>query len=526
MIWAVIALLNAYVLGELGMYGRNTLDRHPDWFLGKVLVQRQPFGSSEVRVSRNLLAQNRLNLDAWYGSHELYCNRVLKVDRVRFRFRLADGAYVCFGVRTREGLRGVCLSRTAAFALDADERCAFRSREPLALPALDGGWHRCEVTPDSVAVDGVSVKLPLAVLGEGIYGFRGSTAAAQVDDVEFGEFLEDFRNDRHAAGVWLYSAVLVVAVSVVSYLWQRFRRRPLREAILRTVLFNLGLAALLVSWLAFDYVYWSKTHNFYLSAEGARRRFCRLFNAVDPLPSQVSGPTGAVRQFLNAPPEADLVAFQNYRVQVFREGQTFFLKDEVDAIVQFRRAHPRARRSVLFLGSSQTWGEGAYRDEQTMLARVAELLGPDTEVVNAARQGTNAVVLRHRYMVHLHAFQPDLVVVNLGNNDEDLTQFAGSLRRIYEFNKVLSVPTLFSLEANNPENPPDGPPHLARKHRIMKDLAARLGAPVVDLDGFLRSHLGSGFLWWDHVHPTSHGHALAGQFLADAVLKEWRKPRP
>jgi len=525
---AVVAAFNALVLGELGIYGRNTLERHPEWFLGKVLVQRQPFGASECRVSRNLMAQNRLNLDAWYGSQELYYNRVLQVDRVRFRFRLAEKAYVCFVVRTREGFRGVCLSRRAdvpTSAFDADDGCGFRQRQPLAL-AVEGGWHRCEVTADSVAVDGEAVKLPLPVLGEGVYGFRGSTAAAQVDDVELGDVVrEDFRNDRHAGVVWVLALALVVLVSLVVFLLNRARRRTVREALLWTLLANLVLAGVLVSALLFDYVFWSKQHNFYEPAEDFRRRRLRIFDRVDPI---LSAGTDTVRPFLAAPPAATAPDYHRYRVQVHRDGAVFELKDELEDILAYRRTYPRAKRSVLFLGSSQTWGEGAYRDDEGMVSRAAQLLGPDAEVINGARQGTNSVEVRHRYTDHLYHFQPDLVVINLSNNDNSPEEFAENLKLIHEFNRNQGVPTLFVLEANNPENPPDGLPHLESKHKVMRELAAQLRVPLVDLHAFLQepADFASGFLWWDNVHPSSQGHKLAGRFLAEEVLREWQKPRP
>lgn len=530
MLVSLVVAFNALVLGEIGMYGRNTLERHPAWFLGKVLVNRQPFGASECRVSRNLMAQNRLNLDAWYGSQELYYNRVIKVDRVRFRFRLAPQAYVCFQVRTAQGFRGVCLSRHPDFptsAFDADEGCGFRERKPLGLPALDGTWHTCEVLGESVVVDGKSAPLPLPVLGEGVYGFRGSTAAAQVDDVEFGDVVrESFRNDRGAGAVWTMGLALAVLFSLGVFVLNRARRRSPREALLWTLLANLVLAGVLVVGLVFDYAFWSRKHNFYEPTEEFRRRRMRVFEWVDPLPAPE--PTDAVRKFLNAPPAAAPVLYHQYRIQVYRDGQVFLLKDTLEDILEYRRTHPRAKRSVLFLGSSQTWGEGAYRTDQAMVARAAERLGPDAEVINGARQGTNSVEVRHRYSSHLYHFQPDLVVVNLGNNDNTPEQFRQNLQMIHEFNQTQGVPTLFVLEANNPENPPDGPPHLEAKHKVMKEVAARLGVPVVNLDAWLKepANFKSGFLWWDNVHPSSQGHKLAGRFLAEAVLREWQKPRP
>jgi cob(I)alamin adenosyltransferase len=86
----------------------------------------------------------------------------------------------------------------------------------------------------------------------------------------------------------------------------------------------------------------------------------------------------------------------------------------------------------------------------------------------------------------------------------------------------------FVLEPNSLELPSRD---LPAKHAILREVAAALDVPVVDLPAAIgrAEREDAGFLWWDPVHPTSFGQALAAEAIAGGVLEptDWaREFRP
>ncbi len=490
LVLAVLALVaGTAILTEIGLNSRNTLDHHPEWFLGKTLMARPPVGFGESRIYRNLLARNRLNLGVFHGFQEVLSVKPLVLERAHFRFRLAEGAYLDVIVgKTGAGFNGVRLGATS-FAFRAEPDGGFTSHEPLNLK-VGPGWHECDVTPDFLYFDnGDPLPLPGFPPHAGLFGFRGSLANVEVDDVKLnGGPTETFRNDRNAVPVALECFGLLFLPTALIALASRKNR------LLRTVAFLL-LADLVLGlfWLV-DYTVLSSAYLSYYKLEQARLRVVqRLFGGVDPLPAEVKSEL--------SPQEARP---SDYRLTAWRDGKNFLFSDSADGVAQYRKEHPQPKLSVLLLGTSQTWGEGAYEMDETLDRYLAEALPPGSEVVNAARRGSNSAELAHRYFDHLYHLKPDRIVVNLGNNDLAAGPLAECLKGFSH------LPVLLCLEANSPEEPYLS---LKAKHEAMRGT----GLPCLDLHAFLARQQG-GILWWDKVHLTSYGQKLAARFLADELV--------
>ena len=145
------------------------------------------------------------------------------------------------------------------------------------------------------------------------------------------------------------------------------------------------------------------------------------------------------------------------------------------------------------------------RMDSTNISRIAGLLDP----------------LWESYQEITNGCRPDLVVVNLGNNDNPET-FRLRLNDILNLNAKRKIRTILLLEANSPGA--IVAPALS-KHGIMKELGTKYDVPVLDLHGFVKeeSNKESGFLWWDTVHLTSYGQGLVAKWLAPALTREIRK---
>jgi lysophospholipase L1-like esterase len=203
--------------------------------------------------------------------------------------------------------------------------------------------------------------------------------------------------------------------------------------------------------------------------------------------------------------------------QAWRRAQV----EEVDAGIQARCAAGKAAGTVrvLCVGSSQTWGAGAAAPGEGFVEVLERRLrasappGRVLECVNAGVSGLNSAWLWRLYRERWLALEPDVVVVNLSNNDQRADVFERALTSLLDVDERLGIETVFALEANSAEA---SPAELAL-HATMRRVGEARGIPVVDVHAYLKERRGAGFLWWDFVHPTSLGHGLIAEALEPAV---------
>ena len=173
---------------------------------------------------------------------------------------------------------------------------------------------------------------------------------------------------------------------------------------------------------------------------------------------------------------------------------------------------------ILFLGTSQMWGSGAASPKERIASKVSSLLntgasGRNIYVINASKRGSNSFELLSSCKDHLYLFRPDLIILDLSNND-DARSFDKGLRSLLEWTASIHSKTLFILEANSPEVD-----KIRDRHAIMRNISTQYHVPLLDLNGYLTSDgvYDSGFLWWDLVHLTSYGQELAAEFIAKGI---------
>jgi len=176
---------------------------------------------------------------------------------------------------------------------------------------------------------------------------------------------------------------------------------------------------------------------------------------------------------------------------------------------------------ILFVGSSQTLGGGTSYNNENFVRIVERKLNERNnkniyyECINGGVAGFESKTLFHIYEDEWLTLKPKLVVINLSNNDSDRAVFSQYLERFVALNKSQGIQTAFILEANSIEENPGSLP----LHSVMKKIGKKYKIPVMNLHQFLLDNYNKGFLWWDPVHLASFGHALAGNFLTDEILK-------
>jgi lysophospholipase L1-like esterase len=198
---------------------------------------------------------------------------------------------------------------------------------------------------------------------------------------------------------------------------------------------------------------------------------------------------------------------------------------------QVRGLPPKSDRTirVAFLGTSQTWGSGAERISETFVARchglLAQALGDiSVETYNFSISGVSSTELLGKYAESWRFSQPDLLVINLSNNDRRPDTLTANLRTLAHQTRAAGGRVVFLLEPNAAEVEHRG---LQEKHSAIQRLGQELGVPVWNLDGYLSSDpvYDSGMMWWDKVHLTSYGHGVVAEWLAPQMLAMIRSGR-
>jgi lysophospholipase L1-like esterase len=187
---------------------------------------------------------------------------------------------------------------------------------------------------------------------------------------------------------------------------------------------------------------------------------------------------------------------------------------------------PAGVRRILFLGTSQTWGSGAARGEDVWVHRLEATLnaaaapGERYELIDGGLPGEISSKVRKVFERHWIGWRPELVVVNLGNNDRDPALLAQELERIAALCAERDIRVAFVPEPNSVESRDEKSLRgLVAKHDALRAVAARRGIPVLEVHAPLAAERDSGFLWWDRVHLTSYGQERLAALLVGPVLE-------
>ncbi len=566
-VWSAvaIALVLGTLLAEFGGYARNTLRNHPAWASGKLLLADAVMGAGQAFETRNLLHGNRLNLGEWHGFNQILLNRVFALGELEADVRLAQGAYVHLLVGgTAEGARALRLSRSGKrppAIMHLTVRGELRDVRPVSGARSGDDWHRVRVraTEDRVLfeLDGA----PVAEIAGGlpdrqVVGFWSGLHPVTVDNVRVTDAAgavvidEGFSLEANA-GVRRLACIAGVLLLVGAYVGTgHWLGADPRRNLFRLVGFAFVGALVLLSLFAFDRYWWSARYPYEglipwraeHDARGGLESFRRgvfapfsVFDAADAV-----GPEARVahRRF------ADLRSFLGLRSrESAAEVQTLTWDpaappatavgvanptlEEFSSVVAARDAS--GSYDVAWLGTSQTWGSGAAHGLERLASRATEQLyyrsGGRIPMgsFNFSRCGSYIDQLVQERWPSIVDLGPDVIVLNLGNNDHPDT-FEADLRDLVVRAKRVTDAVLVVLEAKNNERVYG---NIRRNHAAARRVAGELAVPVFDLHAHLLTvqQEDRGLLFWDPVHLTSFGQKLAGEALAAAIVRHFGAPR-
>ena len=484
-LWLIMTLLAALPISGLAQGFRHTLDNREHWESTKPSLLYNLMGAVAYTTTPVTLTTNALNLGAWHGFQEVVTRELVNPTSLSFRMQLpGESSLSLIYNKTDKGFSGIRLSTSPnhpseRFTATAGGR--FLTRAPLSVPALGEAWHtvtlRVEGDQIQVTLDGE----PLARFTETMaprqqVGFRGGVTYAFVDDVTLATaedataLVDDFSPPSGYLGVLLWT-FLILACGIGGLAWLLARRGGRGWHFALAI--DLALIIIATPVYAADRLFLAERHGY------------------SKLHFQVTKALGI------------------YSNPVFGSRQ-----DTVDRLAAASAAaQPSTLPRILFIGSSQTWGSGASGDDTHMIHLVTQGLnaeGARFDVANASIQGAKSPFLLERYTAEWHRWEPQIMVLNLSTNDVDVVAYEASLRAFVTGNNAQKVRTIFILEPNASDSTREP---VEPKHVVMRKVAEELKVPVIDLHAHLIAERGAGLLWWDHVHLTDAGQAVAAEFL-------------
>lgn len=472
----------------MGLQRGNTLHANGRWTSTKVGLEYGILGSVSFVVTRTALHLDRLDPGVWHGYHEILHREPSDVARMELRFKLGRPAHL-IAIPRHDGDRfeAVRVSSDPGFpsaCLAGDAEGGFTVNGPLGTGPLDDGWHRLALVREGsrwqVRLDGETIgACDARIEGPARFGLRGSAERKTwfddvvVEDADGTTVREDFARREGAAG-WFAGALAVLLLLYAGVALASRRRGAVHSALAATHV--AVLPSLLMVW-AVDTFYLGRVHP-------DRIDFDRY-----PYENRIEYESAVRRRLASSP-----------------QGPP-----------------PPGVRRVLLVGTSQTWGSGARTEAETWGARLEAGLqgqaadGERFEVIDTGIPGLQARHLVPLFEDEWLSLEPELVIVNLSNNDRDLDAFRSALERLAGLCAERGIRAVFVPEANTVEARGEkGLRGLEARHDVVRDVAARWAIPVVETHGPMAERNDEGFLWWDRVHLTSFGHRMLAGLLLDA----------
>ncbi len=468
MLFACVALLTEAVL-----YSQNSLYLNNQWIVQKRMLNMGLMGADEFLLTRIPLAQNVLNLGTYFGYQKVIYKEPMHMEKVEFKIQLEDQSYLDFIYnKTQNGYSGLRLDSRAnkfsmSFESTNDEQ--FASKNIIPNFFISAGLHNIslENVTDGLMlkVDGTSVLLAkLAKMQFGQIGFQNGRGQVKVDDLTLYQLKQpvkkiSFRNSKNWLLLFFLNVGFVIILQTVlsRFVFEKFFVRT-KKSLFTYILLLFVVCFCSTCWYIFDYAYYSKL----TPAESGITRPLFSLGQGYAVPS-IESVRNTVFNFWYKFSGGEMITHRGvedrgYPLARIFEGPIYCgIKNQTCQEGLPEKLNARKLKStdyrILFIGSSQTVGAGAEKLEDTFFVHVHKYLSLkiDVESINASVSGKSSGFLLNEYRNKYVQLKPDVVIINLSNNDLSTLQFVDNMNEFLNLNQSAGIQTLFLEEANSGE---------------------------------------------------------------------------
>lgn len=489
----VLILASAYFFAKIRSSPAGNFFDNGTWTSTKAALEKRPMGAFAFLVTKVALAEKNLNLGAWNGFQEVLYKERVDPSSVEFDFFLTEYAYFSFiFCKNGEGFSGIRLSNDERFDpvyFHASPEGEFLNKTALTVRNLrKEQWNHFKM---DFSVDNFSLSINHSPVGSfpskgvknQIIGFRGSMNEAFIDNVTIRSnssvIRERFEVDQKKTGSFLLFASVFLAVNGMVWIALRMKKR----ALFRLCIINISLFACVFI--------------LYTYTQMQSKRY---------------------------PSDPDQIKY--------RKKEKAKIKDPGSIIDRIQKTYDVENREnayrILFIGGSQTWGEGASQEGKTFVRVLERLLNEKIpgkakyECINGGIPSAVSDDLLLLYANNWIKLKPKLVVINLSNNDAYKNppgRFSENLQLFIDINKKNDIKTIFVLEPNATERLTSRFIDISQHQRVMRNVARKNDIPLLNMQEHLAARYDEGFLWWDIAHLTDFGQKLFADRLFSEIVQ-------
>ncbi|MDP7420780.1 MAG: SGNH/GDSL hydrolase family protein, partial [bacterium] len=458
-------------------------------------LEKGVMGAEHFLKDLQALSGGKMNMGAWHGHQEVIFKKILHLGHVKFDLQLPQNSYLIFLFnKSSEGFSGIRFSLSPYYKsmyFKASTEGKFITKNRLEnIKCVENTWQHIEIgfhdTGLSVVMDGTVVeKIEARVNQKQVIGFRGGGQPSYIDNVSIHQDKFDvqhisFDNRQNFLPVFLVSLVVVLILNLIFFVIYRLQATNNAVYLFESkITFN--MVTIVIGALVFCYQYYS-AHYYPIITDKMKQT-----------------------------------------EEYWRDSENETILKNLNEKYGSNPGTNTYR--ILFLGTSQTWGAGAARTDETFVARIEEMLNSNNtlnrnfECINGGMSSANSPILLEYYRRHWLRFNPQMTVVNLSNNDKVNDQFKENLVEFIELGRTEGIKTVLIEEPNAIDNVYHSN-WIMTNHRIIQDLGTRYSVPTIPMHHYLGERNDDGFLWWDFVHLTSLGQKLFAEKTYSVIVEE------
>lgn len=473
----------------------NTLSKNANWQTTKNQLYHPASDGTVFADQTQALASNSLDLSAWRAWNEIYLKNYYSWKTLSLEFLPSKNSYlyIIFN-RTEENFSAIRISYSPLYdsaLVNAKYTGEFTEVLPLTTIFLSDGWQ-------NLTIERVNSSSPIIEFWynnqlitshkftnsqEGKIGLRSGKEQILVDNIRIKDnqnqiiFSDNFDQFDQFFSNFVFLLILLVILNLIIFLTSKILKVRLKP------LFQLNFSVCLILLMINFFL-------LFLSSE-IRNRYPSDNSLFNKIKSRKNNQDYSV---INDK-ESD---------QIFTQYSTEFDKESISRI--------------MFIGSSQTQGEGSGLKDEDFVSQFANLIRKANtneekkfEIINTGIPGLPSCELFKYFEDKWIKLKPQWVIINLSINDEEYglqSSFANCLNKFIEVKNNNNFILIFMAEAISIEKSAS-----LNTHRLMRKIARENDIIFIDMQNYVASQINKGIIWWDFAHPTSFGHQLIANHL-------------
>lgn len=191
---------------------------------------------------------------------------------------------------------------------------------------------------------------------------------------------------------------------------------------------------------------------------------------------------------------------------VAKESEEDFVSNES---ARTRELLAKRSGSVLFLGSSQTYGEGATHISKRWTTRFCSKQAIKNCVNLGIRSATSHTFIKLNK--DIITSRPQKIFYSLAFNDANPAKHMTNTKKLVQSWKNQGIEVILILEPNR-----DKYNYL---HQNLENIGKLLNVKTVNMQSAMENSKQLGWLWWDKIHLTDFGHDVFSNLLIDVYFR-------